>query len=245
MSATLQRLASGWADVVFPPVCVDCRGLVEDGGPYRHLCARCASRLEFIRAPHCPTCGHPYYGAAEEGRRCEHCVTLEPAFREGRAAVLLKGPARALVLALKYHGGEYVREDVAAVFRRAPALLAFVRGAQLVPVPLHPRKERERGYNQSALIAACLAEAAGGGTRPAPLLRRVLDTPTQTALDRRTRQENLKNAFAPAAGGTLNPALHYILVDDVFTTGSTLNRCAATLRRAGALKLDVGTFGHG
>ena len=67
----------------------------------------------------------------------------------------------------------------------------------------------------------------------------------QTAFDRRTRMANLKNAFALARGPALNPALHYILVDDVFTTGSTLNSCARALRRAGAVSLDVVTFGHG
>jgi len=124
-------------------------------------------------------------------------------------------------------------------------VLECVRGATLVPVPLHPRKARERGYNQALLLATTLAEVAGGGTRVEPLLRRVIDTPTQTAFDRRTRMANLKNAFALASGAFLSPDLHYILVDDVFTTGSTLNSCARTLRRAGALRLDVVTFGHG
>jgi predicted amidophosphoribosyltransferase len=77
------------------------------------------------------------------------------------------------------------------------------------------------------------------------LLRRIVDTPTQTAFDRRTRMANLKNAFALAPRATLNPDHHYLLVDDVFTTGSTLNSCARTLRRAGACHLDVVTFAHG
>ena len=111
--------------------------------------------------------------------------------------------------------------------------------------PLHPRKQRERGYNQSALLATHLARAAGGGTLVEGLLRRTVDTQTQTAFDRKTRQANLKNAFALVQGASLNPDLHYILVDDVFTTGSTLNGCARVLRRAGCLNLDVVTFGHG
>jgi ComF family protein len=115
----------------------------------------------------------------------------------------------------------------------------------LVPVPLHARKERERGYNQAALLAECLAELAGDGARVERLLRRTADTTSQTAFDRRSRMANLKNAFALARGATLIPEHHYILVDDVFTTGSTLNNCARTLRRAGALKLDIVTLGHG
>jgi ComF family protein len=244
MSA-LAQLTHGLGRAVFPPVCAHCRGLVGDDDGFPHLCAVCAGQLEFVESPHCTTCGHPFYGELEEGRMCPHCVGLVPAFREGRTAVLFKGPARALVIELKYHRGLHVLADMEAVFRRSPGLLDFVRGAVLVPVPLHPRKERERGYNQSALIAERLARAAAGGTAVASLLRRAVDTQTQTAFDRRTRQANLKNAFALRKGVSLNPAQHYLLVDDVFTTGSTLNGCARVLRRGGCLNLDGVTFGHG
>ena len=176
---------------------------------------------------------------------CVKCEGLEPAFQEGRTAVLFKGPVRSLVIELKYHRGLHVLADMAEIFRRSPELLHAVSDAILIPVPLHPRKARERGYNQAILLAHALATAAGATTRVAPLLQRVVDTQTQTAFDRRTRMANLKNAFALAPGVSLNPVLHYILVDDVFTTGSTLNSCARALRRAGALSLDVVTFGHG
>jgi len=115
----------------------------------------------------------------------------------------------------------------------------------LVPVPLHPRKLHERHYNQSRLLAECAVAAVGGGARVEELLCRVVDTASQTHFDRAARQENLKNAFALAKGATINPAQRYVLVDDVFTTGSTLNACATVLRRGGALNLDVVTFGHG
>jgi ComF family protein len=250
MKSWASEVLCGVGDVVFPPACVHCRGLVENvaGTPaagFRHLCARCVTQLEFVRPPHCQTCGHPFFGVVEGARMCPKCDGLDPAFGEGRTAVLFKGPARALVIELKYHRGLHVLDDMAEIFRRAAHVLAAVRGATLVPVPLHPRKARERGYNQAVLLAETLAGVAGAGTRVAPLLRRIVDTQTQTAFDRRTRMTNLKNAFALAPDRPLNPALHYILVDDVFTTGSTLNSCARALRRAGALNLDVVTFGHG
>jgi ComF family protein len=249
-----ETAAAGWwrgvRDVAFPPRCVFCFGLVEEeyaGEPhaFRHLCGRCAAQVEFVREPHCTTCGHPFYGVVEGARMCPKCDGLDPAFGEGRTAVLFKGPVRALVIELKYHRGLHVVEDMAEIFRRSRHVLELVRGSVLVPVPLHPRKAREREYNQAALLAAALARVAGGGTRVEALLRREIDTPTQTAFDRRTRMGNLKNAFALAKGAHVNPALHYLLVDDVFTTGSTLNSCARTLRRAGAASLDVVTFGHG
>jgi ComF family protein len=245
MTTTLSQLARGLGDVVFPPECVHCHELTGDEGVYRHLCPACARQLDFVQAPHCTTCGHPFYGEMAGERRCVHCEGLVPKFREGRTAVLFKGPARSLVIELKYHRGLHVLTDMEAIFGRSPQMMEFVRGAVLIPVPLHPRKQRERGYNQSALLAEHLARAAGDGTIVRALLRRVLDTQTQTAFDRRTRQANLKNAFALVRGGAINPTLHYILVDDVFTTGSTLNSCARALRGAGCLNLDVVTFGHG
>ena len=240
----LKEILRGLGDVVFPPVCVYCRGLVESGG-YRYLCERCAPLLHFARPPHCPTCGMPFYGAAGEEGVCLDCVGLLPAYRTGATAVLFRGPARAMMLELKYHGGRHVLRDMEAIFRRSPSLLASARGAVLVPVPLHPRKERERGYNQSTLLAGALARAVGGNVLVKNILRRTVDTPSQTGLGRGDRQENLKNAFALRVSGALNPRLRYLLVDDVFTTGSTLNSCARVLRRAGCLNLDVATFGHG
>ncbi len=216
-----------------------------DGGEFRHLCAGCAAQIVYVRPPHCETCGHPFYGIVEGERMCPHCQGLAPAFREGRTAVLLRGPARALVHELKYHRGLHVLADIETILRRSPHVLELVRGATLVPVPLHPRKQRERTYNQSELLAQSLIRVAGGGTRIASLLRRTTDTATQTHHDRRARQLNLKNAFALAGGAIISPAASYVLVDDVFTTGSTLNGCARVLRRAGGVNLAVITFGHG
>lgn len=247
-------LVRGVADVIFPPICVHCRGMIEahfgdepaeSKRGFRHLCVRCVAQLELVQPPHCTTCGHPFYGVVEGERMCIKCEGLEPAFRSGLTAVLFKGPARALIIELKYHRGLHVLADMTEIFRRSVKLIENVSGATLVPVPLHARKARERGYNQAVLLAQALALAAGKNTRVERLLERVIDTQTQTAFDRRTRIANLKNAFALAPGAALNPSLHYILVDDVFTTGSTLNSCARTLRRAGVLNLDVVTFGHG
>lgn len=216
-----------------------------EAGAFRHLCGVCAARLHIVRSPVCTTCGHPYFGELTENRLCEHCEALHPVFGEGRTAILLQGSGRSLIHALKYHRALHVLEDVATVMRLAPGYADWVRDAVLVPVPLHPRKRREREYNQSLLLAECAIQVADGQSEIEELLIRVTDTPTQTHFDREARRDNLKNAFALAPGATLNPARRYLLVDDVFTTGSTLNYCAAVLRRGGALRLDVVTFGHG
>lgn len=245
MKTLLRETLRGASDVVFPPLCVQCRGLVEENTELRHVCGKCAGAMDYVRAPHCTTCGHPFFGVVEGERLCPHCEGLAPAFHEGRTAVLLKGAGRALVHELKYHRGMQVLRDIETVFRKATHVLELARGAILVPVPLHPRKLRERGYNQSELVAECLARAAGGGATVRQMLRRTVDTVSQTHHDRRARQLNLKNAFALAKGVPISAGHSYLLVDDVFTTGSTLNSCALVLRRAGCTQLNVVTFGHG
>ncbi len=245
MNTLLAHASRATLDVFFPRSCVACGDVVEHT-KLRHICAACEPHLALVKGPHCATCGHPFYGEiAGNDRLCPHCEELVPEYRSGRTAVLLKGPGRALIHALKYHHGLYVLEDITALMARVPDYTAGLQDAVLVPVPLHPRKQRERGYNQSLLLAECLAEATGGTARVEQLLQRVVDTVSQTQFDRRTRQRNLKNAFALAPGATLTPTLHYVLIDDVFTTGSTLNACAALFRRAGCLNLDIATFGHG
>lgn len=231
-------------DVFFPPSCLHCGDVVEDSR-LRHVCAACEPLIVRVEAPACPCCGHPFFGEASGERLCEHCEGLRPEFGEGRTTVLFKGPARALVHTLKYRNGLHVLEDMATLVAESPRAAEFVRDAVLVPVPLHARKERERGFNQTRELAREIAKRCGGVTRCEELLVRVLDTQTQTNLDREQRRANLKNAFALAPGCIINPELRYVLIDDVFTTGSTLNACAAVLRGGGALNVDVCTFGHG
>lgn len=243
-AASWAEWARGLGDVLFPPVCAHCGGLVEEG-PYRHLCGACARLLSFIHPPLCPACGHPLGGEAAAGGGCPHCLRPAPEFGACRAAVLFRGPARSLLLPFKYRRGRHLLGDLEEILRRSRPVLDLARGAVLVPVPLHSRKRRERGYNQSALLAAALARAAGGSTRVAGLLRRTRDTPSQTALDRRTRAANLRGAFALARPGGVEPDRRYVLVDDVVTTGATLDGCARVLRRSGCPSVDVVAFGHG
>lgn len=244
MKSVVKHFLRDGLDVLFPRNCVHCGGVVEEG-TYRHLCPHCAPLLHLVRPPACTTCGHPFFGELDENRLCEHCETLAPVYGEGRTAILLQGAGRSLIHALKYHRALHVLEDIVTAMRRTPGYVEWLRGAVIVPVPLHRRKEREREYNQSRLLADCAVQAADGQAEVQELLHRPVDTHTQTHFDRKTRQENLKNAFALAPGATLNPARRYLLIDDVFTTGSTLNSCATVLRRGGALRLDVVTFGHG
>jgi ComF family protein len=169
---------------------------------------------------------------------------LDPEFDEGRTGMLLRGAARDFVHELKYHAGWHLRGDLRLLVQRMASLRQFVRGAVLVPVPLHPRRFRWRGFNQARWVADALL-AEGSASKVEELLVRVLDTPTQTRLDRAAREQNMKGAFAVRSGAAINATGRYIIVDDVFTTGATLNACATVLRKAGAEDLNVASLGHG
>jgi len=249
------RLGRALLDLFFPRSCVHCRRAVDNKSPLRHLCSRCAAKVTPITPPRCTTCGYPFYGAVDESldtRLCPHCEGLDPAFGEGRTCVLLRGPARSLVHALKYHNGLYIIEDMLHFFASSPGLAQWLSSAVLVPVPLHPRRQRKRGYNQAEILAHALSKLASdtadnNAYRPQvkPLLRRVRHTESQTRYDKQTRLKNLKDAFALKTHAEISPETRYIVIDDVFTTGATLNSCAKVLRRAGARHIDVVAFGHG
>ncbi|MGA2052971.1 MAG: ComF family protein [Opitutales bacterium] len=262
--AGLRTAGRAGLDVAFPRWCVACGELVETG-PLEHVCGKCLEDVVLAPPPHCATCGWPFHGAVEGARRCPHCIELEPRFGEGRTGMLVRGAARVVIHELKYRQGLHLRGDLRGLARRAPWLLEFVRGAVLVPVPLHVKRLRERGFNQALLVAEALAVEAeviqdgkwkmenekeesarvGMATRVAELLARVRDTATQTRLDREARERNVKGAFAIAPGAVVSGTVRYVLVDDVFTTGATLNACTLALRQAGARKVDVATLGHG
>jgi competence protein ComFC len=230
-------------DLVFPRSCMQCGGPVEDS-PYEYVCGRCTDDLFLVRPPYCGTCGFPFYGTVESVPSCPHCRELAPCFGSGRTVLLHRGVGRIFVRELKYRRALYLLPDLARFCRVSPDLCEFLAGAVLIPIPLHPRKLRERGFNQSRSLAECFAGVAGGLEVLDGLIR-VKDTDSQTRLDRRDRQSNVKNAFAISAKAAFNTSQRYILIDDVFTTGATLNACSAVLRTAGVLKLDVLTVAHG
>ncbi|MFT5837013.1 MAG: competence protein ComFC [Candidatus Azotimanducaceae bacterium] len=239
----LKSLLHPLLEVFFPRSCVHCSDAVE-GSEYAFLCHTCSRELFLSKPPSCTTCGYPFFGMLAGPRVCPHCVELDPLFDAGKTLFLAKGPARALIHELKYEAGFYVLQDARKMIGQAPYYQRYFDDAVLVPVPLHPTKMRERGFNQSLAIAEMLHEATGAKDLQNLLIRTVY-TQTQTRLSRAARHHNVKNAFALVPDAVVMPDQSYILVDDVFTTGSTLNACAAVLREAGATRLKVATLGHG
>ncbi|MFW2478750.1 MAG: double zinc ribbon domain-containing protein [Lentimonas sp.] len=241
---SIPSIARSLADVFFARSCVHCGDAVEDS-PYDFLCGACSREIFLSTPPACSTCGFPFFGMLAGPKICPHCTDLNPLFDEGKTLFLTKGPARSMIHELKYHSGFYILEDAARMIEEAPFYQQYIDNAILVPVPLHPTKLRERGFNQSDKIAQMLENITKQRSKVENLLIRTRFTQTQTHLNREQRHQNVKNAFALAPNAVVIPDQQYILVDDVFTTGSTLNACAQILQAAGVTRLKVATLGHG
>jgi len=233
LSSRAARLA---ADLLCPERCAACPALV----PSAHVfCRACQTHVNVLGPPECAHCGAPL----APGSARAHCPpTPNPPIRQVRAWGAYRGdgelsPLAKALAAFKYHGAlRLARRLAASMVPRIPDPAVAV----VVPVPLHPRKLRARGYNQSAVLARHIARALGRPTTPS-LLRRTRDTPSQTALSARARAANVTGAFAVAQPERVLD-LVVLLVDDVWTSGATARAAAAALRGAGARAVDVITL---
>jgi ComF family protein len=235
--------------LLLPAECLLCRAVLSFRDSSRLVCDLCRHRWRPVRAPWCARCGQPepLFGA------CRLCADWPPALAWVRSAVWLDDGARTAVHALKYGGLPRIADELAAamVALGIPGLAS----AWLVPVPLGPKRLRQRGYNQSERLARALTRH---WRRPVvELLVRRRETATQTALTPEARLANVAGAFAvrngecgvrsgptPIDSALRIPHSTLVLVDDVFTTGATLAEAARALERAGARTVLAVTFGR-
>lgn len=224
-------------ELLLPAECLLCHGLLHGRRDARLVCSVCRQRWRAVRPPWCERCGQPepHFG------RCRLCQDWPETLRAVRSAVWLADGARDAVYALKYGGLPRIADDL------APAMQSLRPHADapsaLIPIPLAPKRLRERGYNQSETLARALARR--WHIPVWNLLTRVRETPTQTALTPATRLANVAEAFAVTPGwqpGVNKPMPVFVLVDDVFTTGATLAEAARALERAGARTICGMTF---
>jgi ComF family protein len=224
-------------DVALPQLCASCREPVGDAG----VCAACWSKLSFIAAPYCERLGIPFTYDPGPGILSMEAIADPPAYHRARAAVRYDDVARTLVHALKY--GD--RLDLAPTMGRwmATAGKPLLDGADaLVPVPLHWRRQWARRFNQSALLAEVVAKAANTPVSYRAL-KRVKPTPQQVGLSQAARAQNVQGAFrVPPDGKAEVAGRRLILVDDVLTSGATMDACARALLRAGAAQVDALVF---
>ncbi|HJW90385.1 MAG TPA: ComF family protein [Anaerolineales bacterium] len=215
-----------WAtlDLLYPPDCAGCRT------PRARWCSECQGKVQVIKPPLCERCGQPL----ESGRLCVPCQgTTLPCFTAVRSWALFEGPVRQAVHRLKYF------RDVSIGLLLAQPLIACLRAQAwqvdlVVPVPLGVARLKERGYNQSGLIARPLGLACGIKYSP-PALRRVRETCSQVGLTHAQRRENVRGAFQALSRRVADKSV--LIVDDVATSSATLDACAQACLEAGALRV--------
>jgi ComF family protein len=214
--------------VILAPACAACDVLLEHPtqGP---VCTACWQSILPLTPPLCDGCGDPlpsWRAVSVSVERCARCRRARRHVDRGRAIGAYDGALRAIVHALKYEGRRSLAKPLGALMRQRGADL--LDGATCaVPVPLHPSRRRERGFNQAADLARHV------GMPVVPALRRVRATLTQTGLPAARRHRNVRDAFAATRAVAALQNAVVVLIDDVSTTGATLDACARVLKEAG------------
>ncbi len=230
-------LFAGARDLLFPSFCLGCgRQLATARLPL--LCSACRASLAFSRSPRCTCCGQPF--ATGSDHLCGDCLQGNHRFDLARFAVLYSGPVPRLVQDLKFLGRTTPLATMGCLAGLSGVLDELAEPDLVLPVPLHPSRLRRRGFNQSLLIAQACFPRWRARIQPDLLVRRRATVP-QTSLTGSSRRRNLQGAFALGQGERLHGG-RVLLVDDVFTTGSTVRECVAVLRRAGAARIEVFTL---
>ena len=237
ISKLLRDAGGAVLDLVYPPHCAICLNKTYAG---EHLCAACRKAAPVIRAPFCDTCSEPFSGQIDGPFLCPNCRDRHFRFTCAVARYRSRGAVRELIHRFKYNGKVHVQNvliDWLAETLGDPRLQAPPCD-RVVPVPLHSTRERERGFNQARLLAEGLAQRSG--IPLADCIKRTRYTTTQTIFDREARRENLRGAFQMRQSADVRN-LHLLLIDDVLTTGSTVDECARVLMDAGAASVRVAT----
>ena len=215
----LRQLASRGLDLLFPPECAVCS---REGS---FLCAGCEPRLPRLSPPYCRKCAEP-----DAAPTCSWCRADGPAYERIRAPYRYNGPVRDMVHDLKYGNIRALAPTLGGLLADYLESLRFEADV-ISPVPLHPRRERSRGYNQSNLLAREVSRRTQIPMADDRLLRS-MDTPPQVAMSgREERRQNIEGAFECTRDAS---GLRVLLIDDVVTTGSTMSACASALKDAGA-----------
>jgi ComF family protein len=223
--------------LLYPPVCTICTEPVATG---EYLCPACDDKVVRIVPPFCTRCSEPFPGAITGEFSCANCEHRHLHFEAAVSAYRSRGIVRRVVLDFKYGKQMHLRHLLGRWLLAAldDTRLRGRHFDMIVPVPLHPARERERGFNQATLLANLLGARRSTLTKAA--LERTRYTTTQTAFDRAERMENLRGAFRLRKRADVR-GLRVLLIDDVLTTGSTVSECARVLKEAGASSVYAAT----
>lgn len=233
------NLHQSLVELLFPSACLACRQAVAPG-TLPMFCPECLNRIELITGPLCSGCGRLFPKAAGGDHYCGLCLTGRHHFDRARAVAIYSEPFSQVIHRFKYQGKGYGLSSFRALLEGLPEPPISTPPDLILPVPLHDRKLRRRGFNQAAILARAFFPKTRRLIRT-DLLRREIDTAPQTSLSGKARRQNLKNAFAIWESEEIR-GKNLVLVDDVFTTGTTVNECARVLKKAGASRVEVLTL---
>jgi len=225
-------------DIIYPPRCAICTRFLWKNPLVRETCSpfcctHCLSDFRPLVSPMCPICGQPFPSQVMEDHPCEDCLKKRPFYDAAWAPYRYEGAMLTGIHRLKYAAKNVVADAFGPLLARfAERRLDPSKHLLIMPVPLHPRRLRERGFNQSQLLAAHVSRTLHMDLDFLSL-RRIRYTPAQVSLAKKDRRHNVLGAFELINSDVVN-GRSVLLVDDVVTTGSTLNECARILRQGGA-----------
>jgi len=227
-------------DLIFPPRCTACAKILEERR-VPPICEACFEALHLCASPLCPICGAPYADQTAADHPCETCLLSPPPFTAARSVAAYTGILQDMIHRCKYGHDSSLGEFLGKMMADFPYPSFDLNDYTVVmPVPLHTKRLRERGFNQSLLLARAIAKRHKKKLDYLSLSRSV-HTPPQTTFGRQEREQNVKGAFRVRESARLEGE-KIILIDDVYTTGSTARECARTLKWAGAVAVAVLTL---
>lgn len=233
-----KRLFNRVLDLVYPRRCAVCDEITDYPG--RGVCSSCENKIIYIKAPFCMKCGRQLN--RQEGELCEACMRKKHLFVQG-TALYDYGSMSDSIFRFKYEGRqEYALFYGKQLYEKRGKWLAYIKPDALIPVPVHPSRKRSRGYNQSELIARALSELSGIPVNT-KLVVRTKKTLPQKNLSERERQNNLKRAFKIRQNDVKLNTI--VIIDDIFTTGSTINEMAGVLKKVGIREIYFMTLAVG
>jgi ComF family protein len=235
----LKQIFTNLADIIFPPKCIGC-GVVFDGNN-SHFCGHCFAKINFIKSPLCHCCGIPYLGDEESNHLCGNCISTKPHFISARAVGQFDGVLLDAIHQFKYRGNIAIGKALGELMaeNEYPSL-NIKEYSLIIPVPLHLKRLKERGFNQSAILAKTLAKKF---RMPLDItsFKRCAYTEPQVRLKKQEREANVKGAFEVTDRRKI-AGQKVILVDDVYTTGNTVKECARMLVKNKAEQVAVLTL---
>jgi ComF family protein len=226
-------------DVILPPICHICHSFIPDAGRL-HICPSCQDHLPLVSSPLCSLCGIPFAGTGNN-HRCGACLTHPPHFDAARAGFLYEGAIRDLIHSFKYNQRTQLRYPLALLaMEGVNRVVTDHKPHLIVPVPLHRSRLRQRGFNQAVLLGRVISQQLSLPMLPDAMIR-TRRTEPQIELSATERRMNVKGAFT--VGRTDSVAgMRILLLDDVMTTGSTMDECARELKKAGAEAVIAATI---